>query len=92
MGVLNRDEIERRLQNGGLLRNPRRGEDGKFDIEIDSYDLTAGTAVWKEPTRDGDGGNVETMRYLREPLGVAQPTVTVQPGQMIFVVRWYRFF
>ena len=85
MGVLNRKEINERLKRGELLSNPRR-KDGQFDIENDSYDLTAGTAVWKQASSNGDGPNVETVSYLREPLGVTQPTVTVQPGQMIFVV------
>ena len=45
MGVLTRDEIERRLQKGGLIRNPRHSEDGQFDIQADSYDLAAGKAL-----------------------------------------------
>ena len=86
MGVLNRREIERRLDSGELIRNARRKERGQFDVQNDSYDLAAGTAVWKNPTINGKKGDVETRCYLREPLGVAQPTVTVQPGQMIFIV------
>ena len=89
MGVLNRDEINRRLEKGGLLRNPRRGEDGQFDIEADSYDLTAGKALWKESTRKGRkgrGGPVETLSYLPEQPRDKQPTLTVQPGQMVFVI------
>ena len=86
MGVLNRQEIERRLHDGELLHHPRRREDGQFDIESDSYDLSAGTAIWKQSTDNGKKGTVETQRYFLEPSGVGQPTVTVQPGQMIFVV------
>ena len=89
MGVLTKGEIDRRLQRGELLRNPRRGEDGQFDIEADSYDLTAGKALWKESTRKGRkgrGGPVETRSYLPGQPRDKQPTVTVQPGQMIFVI------
>lgn len=89
MGVLNRDEIERRLKKGGLLRNPRLSEDGRFDVEADSYDLTAGKALWKESTRKGRkgrGGPVETLSFLPGQPRDKQPTVTIQPGQMIFVI------
>lgn len=86
MNVLNRRQIEERLRKRELLRNPRRKSDGNFDIEKDSYDLAAGTAIWKNPTRNPPGGDVETVRYVRQPSTVSQPTVTVQPGQMIFVV------
>ena len=84
MGVLNRQEIDTRLQNSQLLRNPRRRNDGHFDIEKDSYDLAAGTAIWKEGNRSR--GNVQTLHYSRRPWIIPQPTLTVQPGQMIFVV------
>ncbi len=86
MSVLSRKEIEKRLHNGELIRNPRVREDGQFDIENDSYDLAAGTAVWKHPSSNSDSRQVNTLSYLREPGGVAQPTITVQPGQMIFLV------
>lgn len=86
MTVLNRRQIDQRLRKRELLRNPRRKPDGHFDVEKDSYDLAAGTAIWKNPTRDPSGGNVETVQYVQQPSAVPQPTVTVQPGQMIFVV------
>ena len=87
MGVLNSQEIERLFNKKQLISNPRPGKDGRgFDIQNDSYDLSAGTAVWRASTNDGYGGNVETRRYLPESPPHLQPTVTVQPGQMIFVV------
>ena len=86
MGVLTKKEIERRLGDGEILRNPRRREDGHFDVEVDSYDLAAGTAVWKQPPSKGETGNVKTVRYVPELPIVDQLTVTVQPGQMIFIV------
>jgi deoxycytidine triphosphate deaminase len=86
MGILNRDEIERRLKRGGLLRNARRKDDGRFDIEAASYDLTAGKAVWREPTLRGEKGSVETLIYKPNQPLTEQPTVCVQPGQMIFVI------
>ena len=84
MGVLNRQDIDTLLQNKKLLRNPRRGKDGQFDIENNSYDLAAGTAIWKEKHRSRLV--VKTLNYSRRPSIIPQPTLTVQPGQMIFVV------
>ena len=87
MGVLNRQAIEGYLRNEQLILNPRPGKNGlQFDIENASYDLSAGTAIWKTPTTDRYGGNIETRSYSPEPAANVQPTVTVQPGQMIFIV------
>ena len=86
MAVLTRKEIERRLHNEEMLHKPRPGKDGHFDVEVDSYDLAAGTAIWKQPPNTSGAGTVKTLRYLPEVPAVGQPTVTVHPGQMIFVV------
>ena len=85
-GVLNHDEIVRRLDEGVLLRGVRRRDDGDYDVEPDSYDLTAGKAVWKEP-RDGNRkGTIETKIYrLDRSQADHRDTLTVQPGQMVFV-------
>ena len=86
MSNLTKGEIEERLLRGKLIRNPRRLGDGNFDIEVDSYDLGAGTAVWKQPAEQGSGAEVRTLECLTEEETAGQPTVTVQPGQMIFVI------
>ena len=87
MGVLNRQAIEEYLRNEQLILNPRPEKNGPpFDIENASYDLSAGTAIWKTPTSDRYGGNIETRSYSPDLAGNVQPTVTVQPGQMIFLV------
>ena len=49
MNVLNRQQIEERLRNRELLRNPRRKAGGHFDIEKDSYDLAAEPPYGKPP-------------------------------------------
>jgi deoxycytidine triphosphate deaminase len=85
-GVLNHDEIVRRVQRGELLRGVRRLATGEYDVEPDSYDLTAGKAVWKEPRKGSRMGTVETKVYLVDRGNDEQPTLTVQPGQMIFVI------
>ena len=51
MGVLTKTDIQAYLDRDELLSNPRRKDDGQYDIQPDSYDLTAGKAVWK----DSDG-------------------------------------
>ena len=86
MNMLNRVDIEQRLRKQELLRNPRRKADGNFDVEKDSYDLAAGTAIWKNPVSSSSVGAVETLCYVPQPSILPQPTVTVHPGQMIFVV------
>ena len=86
MNVLNRLDIERRLLKQELIHNPRQKTDGNFDVEKDSYDLAAGTAIWKNPVSSSSGGTVETRCFVPQSSTLPQPTVTVQPGQMIFVV------
>lgn len=86
MGVLNRKQIEDRVSNGELLRSPRKDENCQLDIEADSYDLAAGTVIWKERGLSRDEQKVITLRHNPNPSKADQPTVTVQPGQMVFVV------
>ena len=86
MGVLNRKQIEDRVNNGELLRRPRKDENGHLDIEADSYDLAAGTAVWKEPGSNRDEQRVITLSHDPNLSRAEQPTISVQPGQMVFIV------
>ncbi len=86
MSLLTRKQIECRINNGQLIRNPRFRSDGQFDIEADSYDLEAGTAIWKQITEGGESGRVDTQAYEQGRSAANQRTVTVNPGQMIFVV------
>ena len=86
MGVLTKKQIEDRVNNGELLRYPRKDENGQFDVEADSYDLAAGTAIWKESGVNRDEQRVITLTHNPELSKSEQPTVTVQPGQMVFVV------
>ena len=86
MGVLNRKQIEDRVNKGELLRHPRKDENGHLDIEADSYDLAAGTAVWKEPGSSRDEQRVNTLSHDPNLSLAEQPTISVQPGQMVFIV------
>ena len=84
MGVLNSEQIVSRINDGELIRNCRCTPEGYPDIEADSYDLAAGTAIWKQSSRARDEQMVKTLEYSADH----QPTITVQPGQMIFVVTY----
>ncbi len=84
MSVLNKNEIARRFERGELIAGPRLKPDGTFDIEPSSYDLTAGTAIWKAAC---DGRQEIRKESYRAGLPFeSQPTVTVQPGEMLFVI------
>ena len=86
MGVLTKRQIKDRINNGQLLRHPRKDGNGQLDIEADSYDLEAGTAIWKESGINRDEQKVMTLRHNPSLSRAEQPTVAVQPGQMVFVV------
>jgi deoxycytidine triphosphate deaminase len=86
MGVLNRDEIDRRLKRGELIKSARRKPDGNFDIEPASYDLVAGTVVWKDPALRDKKGEVRREVYKPGLVPRDQPSITVQPGEMVFVI------
>ena len=85
MGILNKDEIIRKLKKGELLIKARKDANGHFCVEPDSYDLTAGAAIWKEELQLNKYEIKTEMCKDGRPIE-QQPTITVQPGQMIFVV------
>lgn len=85
MGALNKSEITRRLEKGELLIRARKDNNGLFDVEPDSYDLTAGAAVWKEELHQNKF-EIKTVMCTDGCPVEQQPTITVQPGQMIFVI------
>jgi len=80
MPILNGPSIRTRVKNGGLIVNARYGDDGEPLVEAASYDLRAGIVLWRE--RDTSELHV---KYFDEGQAV-QPFVTLQPGQMIFVI------
>jgi len=86
MGILNRDEIRRRITSSVLITNARRNEQGQFDVEAASYDLTAGTAIWKESTNSDEKGSIQTRHFNPSLQYKEQPAITLQPGQMMFVI------
>jgi deoxycytidine triphosphate deaminase len=83
--MLNKVDITRRLEKGELLIRARKDTQGHFDVEPDSYDLTAGVAIWKEELQP-KRYEIKTAMYTDGCPIEQQPTITVQPGQMIFVI------
>jgi deoxycytidine triphosphate deaminase len=84
MGVLTKDLIIERLNKNELLINARRTPTGEYDVEHSSYDLSAGIAVIKH-----DGIKIfskRTKKYKYIPDSFQKNTVTLKPGQMMFVV------
>jgi deoxycytidine triphosphate deaminase len=84
MGILTKKEIIERLLKNELLINPRKNRDNEFDVEAASYDLAAGIAVVKH-----DGVKVFSKRAKKFNFvtgKVIQDTVTLNPGQMMFVI------
>lgn len=87
MSVLARQEILDYFANGWLIKNPRKyRHQPTADVEIASYDLMAGEAIWKD-----EGKKLwqkRTGRCSFEPHIPMnkQQTVTLKPGQMMFVV------
>ena len=84
MGILTKEDINKAFLAGKLISNPRKNDKGEFDIESASYDLAAGIAVVKH-----DGVKVFSKRakkYKYVPGSLQQDTVTLKPGQMMFVI------
>jgi deoxycytidine triphosphate deaminase len=81
--IMHEAEIARHFDNGELVIEPRKKGD-KFDIQPASYDLAAGRAVWKE-IRDGKAV-LHEVAYNPDLTSTKQPTVQLQPGQMIWVI------
>ncbi len=80
MPTLNGVQIRELIKSKGLIRSPACGSDGQPSVEAASYDLRVGIALW----RDRLSGELQT-RYFDEN-GTTQAVVTLQPGQMVFVI------
>ncbi len=87
MGVLSKQEIISRLENGQLITNPAKDGNGSFNVEHASYDLRAGIAIWKNDSQEVQKKSDPGKRVYNPDLELAhQPIVTLQPGQMMFVI------
>ena len=80
MPILNKTKIKKLLDANKLIRNPARDENGELRIEAASYDLRVGTLLWQD-------ASTKSVRLIEfdETKPVPEP-LTVQPGQMVFVI------
>ena len=86
MPVLGRAELDYGIRRGQFIKNPRTVKDEFIDLQAASYDLTAGVAVWKERPKAGTDGNLRTEFFDEGRPRLHQPTVTLQPGQMMSII------
>ncbi len=80
MPILNRPEIIRGIKAGDLVLKAQHDAGGEPIVEAASYDLRAGIVVWRE--RDSGDLIIRTFDETQK----IQPVVTLQPGQMVFVI------
>jgi deoxycytidine triphosphate deaminase len=78
MPILSKEKIQALIEQGTLIRNVLR-EAGVPAVEAASYDLRAGIVLWKE--RNSGVLRVEHFDETKE-----SAPITLQPGQMIFVI------
>lgn len=86
MGTLTKAEIIRRIKLGELIKNAHKLENGNFDVEPASYDLRAGIIIWKETNPLNNVARIETKRFNPNIPLADQEIVTLQPGQVMFVI------
>jgi len=80
MPILNKSQIKKLLEADKLIHNAASDENGDFSIEAASYDLRVGTLLWQDAsTKSVRLIEFDDKKPLPEPL-------TVQPGQMVFVI------
>jgi len=80
MPILNKIRIRELVAQIGLIRNPQRLQGGQLAVETASYDLRAGSVLWRE--RGSSDVKIERFDENKE----TQPVVTLQSGQMVFVI------
>ena len=81
--VITKTEIITRIQNQDLIIGARKLK-GEFDVENTSYDLMAGLAICRRTDDHFFEQRIGQHRY--DPENRQQYTVTLKPGQMMFVV------
>jgi deoxycytidine triphosphate deaminase len=86
MGTLSKHQIIERLKKGELLVNPFKKENGEFDVEPASYDLRAGTIIWKEINPITKEQHIRSKEYKPNLPLTEQETESLQPGQVMFVI------
>jgi|SRR5579862_3099567 len=78
MPILSKQKIEALINERQIIRNPLQ-EFGALVIEAASYDLRAGIILWKD--RGSSELRIEKLDEAKD-----QQPITLQPGQMVFVI------
>lgn len=86
MAILTKHQILEHLNRDELIINAFKNENGEFDVEPASYDLRAGTIIWKETNRSTGESSPQSKSYDPDLEASKQERVTLQPGQVMFVI------
>lgn len=87
MGILTKHQIKEYLEREELITNAHKKEDGSFDIEPASYDLRAGTLMWKEYNPKTKLFHTCSKKFDPQK-SLNEQTQTIQPGQVMFVITY----
>jgi deoxycytidine triphosphate deaminase len=88
MSILAKHQIIEYLEKGELIINAHKLKDGVFDVEPASYDLRAGTIIWKETDIKSGKSEAKSKFYNPSLPFIKQENVTLQPGQVMFVITY----
>jgi deoxycytidine triphosphate deaminase len=83
MATLSRKEIINRFNKKELIKNPREltsGNDKSYDVEPASYDLAVGTIIKRR------NSGIEKVSYDSRKRPEDQKEVTLEPGQILFII------
>ncbi len=85
MGILTKKMLVDNFSQGKLIRDARK-INGQYDIEAASYDLSIGIAVCKKHNKKLFQKRHEIATFDPTASIEAQKTITLGPGQMVFVI------
>lgn len=71
-----------------MLINAHKNIDGTYDLEPASYDLRAGIIIWKETNIKSGSSHPISKSYNQNLPLTQQEKVTLQPGQVMFVITY----
>ena len=80
MPILTKTRIQKLVEEGTLIRGAAKGPSGTIEPEAASYDLRAGIVLWKER----ESSQLKISRFQENEK--TQDTVTILPGQMVFII------
>lgn len=86
MGILTNKQIIKHLKDGKLIKNARKAPDGEFEVEGASYDLCIGVAVRKKHGDKPFQKRHEIYNYEATCDCLTQKTISLSPGQMVYVI------